>query len=152
MEKNAWYVCGQVAKRIDDAPILKDYIKSKVSEPPEKLFFFSSSHLDRYRSASGRNKMEFPGAVYFRNIESFMEDNYIRGELFVEFCRDAAAYRRPPISVLAVLTIAGWDQRQKEFRNLYQAQTIGDISWMPIRRNRHARHRMTPAKMFEGLV
>ena len=96
--------------------------------------------------------MEFPGAVYFRNIESFMEDNYIRGELFVEFCRDAAAYRRPPISVLAVLTIAGWDQRQKEFRSLYQAQTIGDISWMPIRRNRHARHRMTPAKMFEGLV
>ena len=51
MEKNAWYVCGQVAKRIDDAPILKEYIKSKVSEPPDELFFFSSSHLDRYRSA-----------------------------------------------------------------------------------------------------
>ena len=92
MEKNAWYVCGQVAERIDDARILKDYIKSKVSaEPPEELFFFSSSHLDRYRSASGRNKMEFPGAAYFRKIESFMEDNYIRGELFMEFCRDAAA-------------------------------------------------------------
>ena len=42
MEKNAWYVCGQVAERIDDAPILKDYIKSKVSEPPEKLFFLIS--------------------------------------------------------------------------------------------------------------
>ena len=63
MEKNAWYVCGQVAERIDDAPILKDYIKSKVGEPPEELLFFSSSHLDGYRSASGRNKMEFPGAV-----------------------------------------------------------------------------------------
>ena len=63
MEKNAWYVCGQVAERIDDAPILKDCIKSKVSEPPEELLFFSSSHLDGYPSASGRNKMEFPGAV-----------------------------------------------------------------------------------------
>ena len=63
MEKNAWYVCGQVAERIDDAPILKEYIKSKVSEPPDELFFFSSSHLDRYWSASGRNKMEFPGAI-----------------------------------------------------------------------------------------
>ena len=91
MEKNAWYVCGQVSEKIDDAPILKDYIKSKVSEPPEELFFFSSSHLDRYRRASGRNKMEFPGAVYFRKIESFMEDNCIRGELNVGFFRDAAA-------------------------------------------------------------
>ena len=91
MEKNAWYVCSQVAERIDDDPILKDYIKSKVSEPAKELFFFSPSHLDRYRSASGRNKLEFPGAVYFRKIESFMEDNYICGELFMEFCRDAAA-------------------------------------------------------------
>ena len=66
-------------------------VKSKVSEPPEELFFFSSSHLDRHQSASGRNKLEFPGAVYFREIESFMENNYIRGELFMEFCRDAAA-------------------------------------------------------------
>ena len=91
MAKNAWYVCGQVAERIDDASILKEYIKSKVSEPPDELFFSSSSHLDRYRSASGRNKMEFPGVIYFRKIESFMEDNYIRGELFIEFCLDAAA-------------------------------------------------------------
>ena len=90
MEKNAWYVCGQVSEKIDDAPILKEYIKSKVSEPPDELSFFISSHLDRYRSASGRNKMEFPGAVYFRKIESFMEDNYIRGELNVGFFRDAA--------------------------------------------------------------
>ena len=90
MEKNAWYVCGQVAERIDDAPIHKDYIKSKVSQPPEELFFSSFYH-DGHRSASGRNKMEFPGAGYFRKIESFMEGNEIRGELFMEFCRDAAA-------------------------------------------------------------
>jgi len=38
MEKNAWYVCSQVAERIDDAPVLKDYIKSKVREPPGELF------------------------------------------------------------------------------------------------------------------
>ena len=53
------------------------------------------------------------------------------------------AKSRPPISVLGVLTIDGWDQRQKEFRNLYQTQTIGDISWMSFRRNRQAGHRMT---------
>ena len=49
----------------------------------------------------------------------------------------------PPVSVLGVLTIDGWDQRQKEFRNLYQTQTIGDISWMSFRRNQQAGHRMT---------
>ena len=54
--------------------------------------------------------------------------------------------------LLHALTIVGWDQRQKEFRSLFQTQTIGDISWMSIRRNRQAGHRMTPEKMFEGLV
>ena len=63
MEKNAWYVCSQFAERIDDAPVLKYCIKSKVSEPPEELFFFNSGHLDRYRSALGRNKMEFPSVA-----------------------------------------------------------------------------------------
>ena len=53
------------------------------------------------------------------------------------------AKRRPPISVLGVLTKDGWDHRQKESRNLYQTQTIGDIiSWMSFRRNRQAGHQM----------
>ena len=39
MGKNAWHVCKQVAERIDDAPVLKDYISSRVSESPEGLFF-----------------------------------------------------------------------------------------------------------------
>ena len=94
MEKNAWYVCCQVAERIDDAPVLKEYIKSKVSEPPDELFFFNSVYLDNYRGASERNKAEVPGAAYFRKIESFVEDHYIRGELFMEFCRDACRESR----------------------------------------------------------
>ena len=79
----------RLPERIDDAPSLKDYFKSKVSEPSEELFFFNSAHLDRYQSASGRNKMEFPGAAYFRKFESFTEDHYIRAELFMDFCCDA---------------------------------------------------------------
>ena len=31
MEKFAWYACSQVAERINDAPVLKEYIKSKVT-------------------------------------------------------------------------------------------------------------------------
>ena len=100
MEKNAWYVCSQVAERIDDTPVLKDYIKSKVSESPDELFFFNSVYLDNYRGASERNKEQAPGAAYFRKIESFMEDHYIRGELFMEFCRDACKESREESSNL----------------------------------------------------
>ena len=100
MEENAWYVCSQVAERIDDAPVLKDYIKSKVSESPDELFFFNSVYLDNYRGASERNKEQAPGAAYFRKIESFMEDHYIRGELFMEFCRDACKESREESSNL----------------------------------------------------
>ena len=52
IEKNALYtnvvrLPRGFAERIDETPVLKDYIKSKVSEPPEELFFFNSAHLDR---------------------------------------------------------------------------------------------------------
>lgn len=64
-------------------------------EPPDELFFFNSVHLDNYRaSASARNKTQVPGAAYFRKIESFDEDHYVRGELFMEFCRDACKESR----------------------------------------------------------
>ena len=93
MEKNAWYVCNQVAERIDDAPVLKEYIKSKVSESPDELFFFNSVYLDNCRGASERNKAQVPGATYFRKIESFMKD-HTSVELFMEFCRDVCRESR----------------------------------------------------------
>ena len=33
--------------------------------------------------------MKVPGSTYFRKSERFMELHYIRGELFMEFCRDS---------------------------------------------------------------
>ena len=82
VEKNAWHVCKQVAERIDDAPVLKDYISSRVSESPEELFFFNASELNTYRNASENSKAGIPGAAYLSKIESFIEDHYVRGELF----------------------------------------------------------------------
>ena len=60
MGKNAWHVCKEVAERIDDAPVLKDYISSRVSESPEELFFFNASELNTYRNASEKSKAEIP--------------------------------------------------------------------------------------------
>ncbi|XP_073231584.1 uncharacterized protein [Porites lutea] len=47
------------------------------------------SSLNTYRNASENSKAEIPGAAYLSKIESFIEDHYVRGELFFEFCRDA---------------------------------------------------------------
>lgn len=62
MEKNAWHVCKQVAERIDDAPVLMNYISSRLSESSEELFFFNASELNAYRNASENSKGEIPGA------------------------------------------------------------------------------------------
>ena len=70
MEKNASYVYSQVAERINDAPVLKECIKSKVSAPPNELFFFNCVYLDNDRGASERNKAQVSGAAYFRKIKS----------------------------------------------------------------------------------
>ena len=100
MEKNAWHVCKQVAERIDDPPVLKDYISSRVSESPEELFFFDASELNTYRNASENSKAEIPGAAYFSKIESFIEDHYDREELFFEFCWDGCKEQRDASSTL----------------------------------------------------
>ena len=79
----------QVAERIDDVPLLKGHIQSRLSELPGKLFFFNSVDLDNYRTASERNKTQVPGAAYLRKVESFIKDHYVGGELLMEFCRYA---------------------------------------------------------------
>ena len=48
----------------------------------------------------------------------------------MKFCRDACKEETSNLCswCSSVLTRNGWDQRQKEFRNLYQTQTIADTS------------------------
>ena len=110
--KNAWHVCKQVAERIDDAPVLKDYISSRVSESPEELLFFNASELNTYRNTSENSKAKIPGAACFSKIESFIEDHYVRGELFFNFVGMPAISRamQAPHSVPGVPTTDGWDQ------------------------------------------
>ena len=40
MERNAWYVTTQLTKRIDDAPVLSEYIRAYTSQPKGDLFYF----------------------------------------------------------------------------------------------------------------
>ena len=40
MERNAWRVAHDIALRIDDAPVLSDYIRIFVTESEEEAVFF----------------------------------------------------------------------------------------------------------------
>ena len=40
MERNAWRVAHDIALRINDAPVLSDYIRIFVTESEEEAFFF----------------------------------------------------------------------------------------------------------------
>ena len=84
MAKIVWYVCRQVSGRIEDAPVPKEYIQSRVSELP--ICRFTVTHQKK-------NKIKVPVSAYFNKIERFIELHYIRGELFMEFCRDACKER-----------------------------------------------------------
>ena len=112
MEKNAWHVCKQVAERIDDAPVLRDYISSRVSESPEELFFFNASELNTYRNASENSKAEIPGAAYLSKIESLLRTTTSEESSFLNFVGMPAISKamQAPHSVPGVPTTDGWDQ------------------------------------------
>ena len=95
MAKNAWYVSGQIAERIDDAPVLKEYIHSHLSETSEELFFFNKPYIDSYRDASEKMKDKVSGSSYIQKIESFVEKHYVRGELLMGLNRGSCKVSDP---------------------------------------------------------
>ena len=150
MEKNAWYICSQVAERIDNAPVLKEYIKSNVSEPLMNYSFsimFTSITIGVYQKETKRKCLVQP--------TSERSNRLWKTTIFMENCLwnsvvmpVGSQEKEVPMSVLGVLAIDGSAQKRREFRNLCQTQTILDISWMSIKRNRQAGHQMTsPEKM-----
>ena len=78
-------VYKQVAERIDGAPVLNDYISSRVSESPEDLFFFNTSKLNMYRNASENSKAEIAGAANFCMIESLLRTTMSEESSFLIF-------------------------------------------------------------------
>ena len=83
MAKSAWYVSEQIVERIDDAPVLREYIHSHLSETLEELFFFNKPYIDSYRDAFEKTKGKVPGSSYIRKIESFVEKHYVRGKMLM---------------------------------------------------------------------
>ena len=95
MAKNAWYVSEQIVERIDDAPVLKEYIHSHLNETLEELFFFNKPYIDSCRDAFEKTKDKVPGSSYIRKIESFVEKHYVRGKMLMKFNRGSCKVSDP---------------------------------------------------------
>ena len=72
MQCNAWYVSKIVQERIQDAPVLSEYISSIVSDKPYQMFFPNQDLLYEFSQKSSElAKEEVPGASYFKKILDF---------------------------------------------------------------------------------
>lgn len=89
MERNAWRVAHDIALRIDDAPVLSEYIRGFVTEKDEETFFFNKNQLQDYIKASESSKENIPGSNYIAKICNYIKDHYDVGELYMEFVKDA---------------------------------------------------------------
>ena len=89
MERNAWMVAEEVQKRVDDAPVLSEYITAYKSQKMENMFFFNEEHLSSFQKCTSDNaRKKVPGSCYIEKIANFQKIHCKRGELFTEFIRE----------------------------------------------------------------
>ena len=96
MERNAWRVAHDIALRIDDAPVLSDYIRAFVTEREEEAFFFFQQDPANhdYTKASENSKKHVPGYNYFAKICGYINDHADAGELYMEFVKDTRKVKK----------------------------------------------------------
>ena len=89
MAKNAWAVAKKIRDRLDDAPVMGEYVKSFLAEEDVRGFFQSHDHLKLF--IDNRNKKQqqnVPGYYHFKKIEHFIYNHYQIGELYQEFIKE----------------------------------------------------------------
>ena len=75
--------------RLDDAPVMGEYVKSFLSEEHDRGFFHSHDHLKLF--IDNRNKKQqqnVPGYYHFKKIDLFINNHYQIGELYQEFIKE----------------------------------------------------------------
>ena len=89
MEKNAWRVAEEVARRIDDEPgPAGDFMKSYTTSEKKRQFFFNRPYLMKYASTqSEKKRLDIPGCNYLKKINTFIDAHFIIGEMFLEYLK-----------------------------------------------------------------
>ena len=71
MSKNAWRVAEIVRERVDDAPVLGDFISALLAEKNDgHNFFFNKTYLKEHQNAAQQKKSDVPGSSYTK-LENF---------------------------------------------------------------------------------
>ena len=94
IERNAWRVANEIALRIDDAPVLSDFLRAFVTEKDMEAFFFNRSRLHDFIKAPGNSKSNVPAYNYFVKICDYISDHYDIGELYMDFIKDACIVKK----------------------------------------------------------
>jgi hypothetical protein len=109
--RNVWRVAHDIALRIDDAPVLSDYIRAYVTEKEEETFFFNKNYLQDYTKASESSKENIPGYNYVVKICDYIKYHYDVGELYMEFVKDACKVKAKQQCNLCA---SGWTGYKRE--------------------------------------
>ena len=87
MRKNAWKVANEICRRIHDAPVHSEYIKSFVSDKPNDGLFFNQDLLKEYSSKTSEQRKSVPGATYIKKIIDFRGSHYQHCKLYMGYLR-----------------------------------------------------------------
>jgi len=66
MEENALAVAEELQRRLDDTPILGEYIKAFLTEKSNDGFFLNRDYLAWYMKASKAKRKDLPGHAFSR--------------------------------------------------------------------------------------
>ncbi|KXJ16893.1 hypothetical protein AC249_AIPGENE3754 [Exaiptasia diaphana] len=81
---------GHAKKNIDSEPAPKGFLTAIVSEKRGKEFFYNKEYLAKFNITANSKRDKVPGHAYFEKVESFFESHYEKGELYMEFLKDAS--------------------------------------------------------------
>ena len=89
MAKNAWAVAKEIRDHLDDAPVMREYVKSFLVEEDDRGFFHSHDQLKLFiDNRNEKQQQNVPGYYHFKKIELFIDNLYQVGELYQEFIKE----------------------------------------------------------------
>ena len=69
MEKNAWGVAKKIRDRLDDAPVMGEYVKNFLTDEENKRFFYGHQYLKAFIENKNKNsQMNAPSYHYFEKF------------------------------------------------------------------------------------
>ena len=106
MKKNAWGVANELVRRIDNAPVVGEFISLKLSEEVNEYFFINKEYILQFNTVTtDYKKKKVPGSGYASKILQFFDQLCRIGELFIEYVKNSCSENG---SVCEFSSMHGW--------------------------------------------